>query len=146
MSDAAKISTQIGLEYDRLGDAVLISPGALAERVFDAFATGSETPEIAYASRQFIRKMCGQFLARHKDPAAEPTQQERMDFGVGWNGELQDRYPTHTKPGEEGRYILRAHMTPEDRAWNVARLRKAGKSLLEHADALEAEGQTAGAA
>ena len=51
--------------------------------------------------------------------------------------QLQDRYPI--KVGREHHYKLRQRLTADERAWNVARLRKCGQH--EHANALEAEGR-----
>ena len=69
-----------------------------------------------------------------------------LDLGVSFSGKLQDRYPLPRKAGEEAAYKLRSHLTPEERRWNVMQLRKSAHARLEHADALEAEGQIIGAA
>ncbi len=145
MNEAGKISAEIDTQYAALSEAVVISPNALAARVFSALSNGLENKIVAHAGSEHIKEVCRKFLARHKDKPAAAIEQSTLDLG-DWDGQLQDRYPGKPTPGAEPRYVLREHLSPDDRAWNVARLRKAGRSLLKHADALEAEGQVKGAA
>jgi hypothetical protein len=58
-----------------------------------------------------------------------------------FSGALQNRYPLPRSAGDEPVYKLRSRLTAEERAWNVQQLRKSSQARLEHADALEAEGQ-----
>jgi hypothetical protein len=50
-------------------------------------------------------------------------------------------YPAKPKPGEEQVYTLLDHLTAEDIAYNVDRLRKLAKDAQHRADALEAYGE-----
>lgn len=55
--------------------------------------------------------------------------------------QLQPRYPaTRTIEGESDEvYVLRSHLTLQERRANVARLRREAEAKMVHADALEAE-------
>jgi hypothetical protein len=58
-----------------------------------------------------------------------------------FRGTLQERYSRRPKKGKEQVYILLDHLTDDDIAYNVARLRKEGRALLKHSAALEAYGR-----
>jgi hypothetical protein len=139
-----RITVELAAQYEAMADAVLVSPSGLAHRVFETFKTGNEEPHVAFACMEHFKHMARVFLARHKDPDAEESEayaQGNLDFGVSFSGQLQDRYPLPRKVGEEPAYKLRLELTAEERAFNVNALRKAGQARLEHARALEAEGQ-----
>ena len=150
MNQHQQIVAAFEREYTFLGDAISISPSALAHRVFETFSTGEEDPQIQYTSLEHLKHMARVFLASRKDADGEMNEahgaQGEFDLGVTFSGNLQDRYPLPRPAGAEPTYKLRAHLTAEERAWNVLQLRKSARTRLEHADALEAEGQVAGAA
>jgi hypothetical protein len=50
---------------------------------------------------------------------------------------LQDRYPRKTQRGEEPVYVTRWLMTRADVCFNTERMRRGGRALLKHADALD---------
>lgn len=147
MNQHQKINAEFDRQYAFLGSAVFISPTALAHRAFETFSTGDEDVAIQYASLEHIKHMARVYLARRKGADADLSEayssQEEMDFGASFSGKLQDRYPIPHKKGEEPVYKLRSELTPDERAWNVTQLRKSARARLEHADALEAEGQIA---
>ena len=150
MNQHQRIMAEMAVQYEALSDAVLVSPAGLAHRVFETFAHGGEEPHIQYASQEHLKHMARVFLAKRKDPDADESEayaaQGGLDFGVSFSGHLQDRYPLPRKDGEEPVYKLRHELTEDERAFNVSVLRKAGQARLEHARALEAEGQMLGAA
>jgi len=142
-----QIQIELERQYTFLSDAILISPTGLAHRVFEAFSTGKEEPHIQYTSVEQLKQMARKFLAKKKDPDSDENEAHgELDLGPRFSGKLQDRYPLPRKDGEEPVYKLRGHLTSEERAWNVTQLRKSARARLEHADALEAEGLTSGAA
>lgn len=145
MSTHQQIMAEIARQYTFLSDAVIISPSALAYRAFEAFSSGEEEPHIQYASLEHLKHMARVFLARRKDADGDLNEthsaQPEFDLGISFSGKLQDRYPLPRKVDEEPAYKLRGDLTPEERAWNVSQLRKSARARLEHADALEAEGQ-----
>lgn len=137
-----RIMTEIENQYDALSDAILISPAALAKRVYDVFSSDKIDTHIEYASLEHLKQMSREYLRKTKDADAEASEaytQEKFDFQ--FSGQLQDRYPIPRKRGEEPVYKLRAHLSAVERAWNVEQLRKSATARLEHARALEAEGQ-----
>lgn len=150
MNQHQKINGEFARQYAFLDGAVIISPASLAHRVFETFSTGEEDAHIQYASLEHMKHMARVFLARHKDADGDMNDahsaQGDLDLGVSFSGKLQDRYPLPRKVGEEPAYKLRSELTAEERAWNVRQLRKSARARMEHADALEAEGQVRGAA
>lgn len=144
------INAEFERHYSLLAGATHIMPSALAHLAFETFCSGDEEAHIAYASLEHLKHMARVFLARRKDADGDLNEahggQSELDLGVAFSGKLQDRYPIQRQPGEEPVYKLRSELTAEERAWNVSILRKSARARLEHADALEAEGQMAGAA
>ena len=145
MNQHQQINGEFDRQYAFLDGAIIISPSALAHRVFETFCTGDEEPHIQYTSLEHLKHMARVYLAKRKDADGElnaaHSAQDEMDFGVTFSGKLQDRYPLPRKAGEEPVYKLRSELTEDERAWNVNQLRKSARARLEHADALEAEGQ-----
>jgi len=145
-----QINAELERQYAFLDGAVTIMPSALAHRVFETFATGEEEAHIAYSSIEHLKHMARVFLRSRKDADGDMNEahgaQGELDLGVSFSGKLQDRYPIPRAADEEPAYKLRSHLTADERAWNVRQLRKSASARMEHADALEAEGQIAGAA
>lgn len=143
MNQHQRITAEMALQYGAMAEAVLVSPSGLAHMVYEAFCDGSEDAHIQYASLEHLKHMARVYLAKHKDPDADESEayQSEMDLGFSFSGQLQDRYPLPRKKGEEPVYKLRQDLTEDERAWNVAQLRKSGLARLEHARALEAEAQ-----
>lgn len=145
MNQHKQIMAEMGRQYDFLAEAVLISPSSLAYGVYQAFCTGDEEPHIQYTSVEQLKQMARAFLRGQKDPDSDENIAHGDQGDFGFKG-LQDRYPLPRKAGEEPAYKLRHLLTAEERAWNVAQLRKSADARNAHADALEAEGQISGAA
>jgi len=135
-----QVNEAIAKEYDELGDAEVISPEALAFRVFEHFATGSEDARIQYVSHEHLKQMARAFLRRNSDPDSDESEAYE-NGGDLFSGTLQHRYPVRGDGGQHV-YKLRHLLTAEERAMNVERLRKSAGARLKHADALEAEGAT----
>jgi hypothetical protein len=52
---------------------------------------------------------------------------------------LKTRYPTPAKSEDDVEYVLREHLSENDRWFNIVRMRNTAAALVRHADALEAE-------
>ena len=119
--------------------AIVISPAAVAVAVLRQYAPAALEPHIEYASLEHLKHMARRVLARRfdDDGAENRTYNAQAEM---FSGYLQDRYPLPRTADEEPTYKLRGLLTAEERAWNVALLRKSATARLEHADALEAEG------
>lgn len=150
MNQHQQINGEFERQYAFLDGAISIMPSALAHRVFETFSTGDEEPHIQYASLEHLKHMARVYLARRKDADGDMNEahgaQGDLDLGTSFSKKLQDRYPLPRQPGEEPTYKLRSELTADERAWNVQQLRKSARARMEHADALEAEGQMLGAA
>ena len=143
MNQHERINQEFAQQYGKFDSAVIVFPTALAAAVLDVFATGEEEPHLEYASLEHFKHMARVFLAKRKGHEADesPAYQSEMQLGEQFSGKLQDRYPLPRKVGEEAAYKRRQDLTDAERAWNVEQLRKSGNARLEHANALEAEGQ-----
>lgn len=150
MNQHQQINGEFERQYAYLDGAISIMPSALAHRVFETFSTGDEEAHIQYASLEHLKHMARVYLARRKDADGDMNEahgaQGDLDLGTSFSKKLQDRYPLPRQPGEEPTYKLRSELTADERAWNVQQLRKSARARMEHADALEAEGQMRGAA
>lgn len=149
MNQHQRINLEMSHQYEAMQAAVLVAPSGLAHRVFETFATGEETPQVEYTSLEHLKHMARVFLAKRKDPDSDESEAYAAQGdlpGFSFSGKLQDRYPLPRKAGEESVYKLRSQLTAAERGWNVKQLRKSAQGRQEHADALEAEGQSAGAA
>ena len=84
------------------------------------------------------RQIARSFCRRNFDPAeaAIESVSRQIDF---FPDTLQDRYPRKHTKGQEPVYVLRDHLTEDDRWDNIDRMRKAAVALRKHADALETE-------
>lgn len=144
MNQHQRINEEMTRQYEARREAVLVSPSGLAHSVYETFANGDESPQVAYASLEHLKHMARVFLAKQKDPDSDESEAYAAQGdlpGFSFSGKLQDRYPLPRKAGEEAVYKLRSQLTTEERAWNVQQLRKSAQARQEHADALEAEGQ-----
>lgn len=141
-----QITAEMARQYEFLRDAVMIGPSALAHSVYETFATGEEEPHIQYMSLEQCKQMARKFLARHCDADDDENAVYGAQGELEFSGKLQDRYPLPRKAGDEPVYKLRHLLTAQERAWNVAQLRKSADARNEHADALEAEGQMSASA
>lgn len=133
-NEAKVISQKMAEAYANLEDAVVIFPDALALQVQKSIASGDENVLVRYAMLEHLKQVARNFL-RHSNSGDlgdtgddTPTQSDMF--------ELQDRYPLPKGNG----YKKRQELTPIERAYNVAQLRKKGRGYLRHADELEAEG------
>lgn len=123
----------------------IISPAHVADAVRRGLDPEHDSPElIAWSATLHLRQRCGKLLAKRHDPvvkAASFAEGESEDlFGYL----LQERYPTKLRgEGSEPLYVMRDQLTAEEIDFNASRMRKAGKSLLQHADALQAYGRGA---
>lgn len=146
MSQHEQINAEIARQYEAMRDAVVVGPGSLAFGVYQHFATGIEEPHIQYASLEHLKQMARRFLAKRHDHDSDENPAHISQASFAFSGQLQDRYPLPRHKGEEPVYKQRHQLTFEERAWNVEQLRKSANARLEHADALEAEGQSEDAA
>lgn len=114
---------------DRRGLRTLIDPGR-------------DSPDLAaYCATMDLRQRCRKFLARRHDPVEKAAAFASFQSEDLFSGLLQDYYPAQ-RPDESGTtvamYVRRDQLAQFELRRVAKRLRKAGNSMIEHADALEA--------
>ena len=127
------------------GQVEVISPAYVADAVRSNLDPESDSPElIARSATLHFREKCRKLLAKRHDPV------KRAELFVDGESEdlfgylLQDYYPSRLRgDGSEPVYVKRDQLSAEEIKTNANRMRKAGQSLLQHADALEAYGREA---
>lgn len=135
MSMHEEIVAAIHRAIEGLGDAVALSPTGVALAVQRAFIESPLEPHVQYASLEHFKQMARSALARRFDAEGEESIAHQ---GEMFSGQLQDRYPTPRKHGQEPTYKQRDALSQDELAWNIAMLRKSAAARLEHADALQA--------
>jgi hypothetical protein len=124
--------------YERQRDYREISPISLAREGMQAIDFPSSLHALGYIGCELhLREIARTFCRRRFEPVKTPGEHLEVDL---FPETLQERYPVKGMAGDEPRYVLRGHLSMEDRAFNVARMRRASRALTKHADALEAEG------
>jgi len=138
MSDEEQLYIEVRTVIEKHRATPAISPAWIATQVMCAIHFKPELHRLGYVGCHLqIRQMTRQELRRRLDPieAIEASVRGEDDL---FPETLQERYPKKTHPHEEPVYVLRDEMSDEDVAFNVARMRRGGRALLKHADALEA--------
>lgn len=139
MSEHAEIMTAMQARMNALDGAVSIMPSALAVATYcDISPDQDDDRLVEYLTVQMLTSMARKLLGKRFSHESDETDAYNGDL---FSGALQPRYPLPRTNGREPTYKLREHLTEAERAWNVKQLRKSAEARLEHADALEAEGQ-----
>lgn len=120
--------------YERRRDEVRVSPSWLATEAMIEIDPDRISPSRVYmAAHLELRQLARGICRRVADPTEESTEQHEMFPG------LQKRYPeARTANSDEPQYVLLEHLSEEDVAFNVRRLRAEASAKMAHADALEA--------
>ena len=121
---------------------VLIDPNMVADAVLADIDPGRDSPDLAaYCATMDLRQRCRKFLARRHDPVEKAAAFASFQSEDLFSGLLQDYYPAQ-RPDESGTtvamYVRRDQLAQFELRRVAKRLRKAGNSMIEHADALEA--------
>jgi hypothetical protein len=121
--------------------AVTVFPEAAALDIADS-GSWQATPLLSTLNRSWTEtgELAGEI---QHDPDSDENPVHGQQTSFAFSGQLQDRYPIPRGAGADPAYKLRHLLTAAEREWNVQQLRKSGRARMEHADALEAEGQAA---
>ena len=135
MTDTEQLNSLLRDQYKLLDSVgtVEIEPSELADLVYRQIDSQTVAPHLVQmAARLELRQLARAVCRYLNTEAAEGTEGASL-----FDMQLQRRYPTD----REGRnpYVLRDHLTLEERHQNIERLRKEANAKLAHADALEAE-------
>ena len=121
---------------------VLIDPNLVADRVVQLIDPTSDSPELAaYCATMDLRQRCRKFLARRHDPVEKAKAYASLETADLFSGILQDYYPARRAADEGDQvavYVRRDSLSRHELAAVAKRMRKAGSSMIEHADALDA--------
>ena len=122
-------------DYQIVGE---VSPSWVATQVMQEIAFPRSLHLLGYVGCHLeIRQIARQKLRRAHDPAAKVAASVEGEDDL-FPETLQERYPRHPRRSEEPIYALRDLLTRADVKYNVERMRRGGRALLKHADALEA--------
>lgn len=114
-----------------------LSPAWIATQVMSEIHFPINLHHLGYVGCHLHVRQMARARLRHFDPA-EAVAAAISSGDDLFPETLQDRYPTVPVSDEEPRYVLRDLLTDKDVSYNVERMRRAGRGLLKHADALEA--------
>ena len=124
--------------YERQQAYTEVSPISLAEEAMRAIDFPQRLHTLGWIGCNYhFREIARSFCRRRFDPIDPALRYQGDDL---FPETLQDRYPVKGMKGDEPRYVLREHLSPDDRAFNVTRMRRTASALQRHADALEADG------
>jgi hypothetical protein len=131
-------------DYHLVGE---VSPSWIATQVMTDIEFPRSLHTLGYVGCHLeIRQIARQKLRRAHDPYAKVQASIAGDDDL-FPETLQERYPLPPKPGDEPVYALRDLLSRSDVQYNVERMRRGGRALLKHADALEAwDAERSGAA
>lgn len=141
MNDAHRLRELLESIYERRVDEVRVSPAWLATEALLHLDPTKTAPELVYRAAHLQLRQLGRSLCRQRfEEDGEWSEQHDLFPN------LQKRYPAAHSPDAEPEYVLLEHLTGDDIAFNVQRLRREANAKLFHADALEAWGQNRAAA
>lgn len=144
MNEHAEIMTEMQAQLSIIDSAILVMPKTLAVATYRLISPEQADDRLVeYLSVEMLKVMARKLLGQRFGVESDDGETYQADM---FSGTLQHRYPLPRVKGEDPVYKLRSELTREERAWNVAQLRKSASARLEHADALEAEAQSQAAA
>lgn len=117
---------------------IRLMPSWIANEAFQILDPQGESPyPIRVAATEHLKQIARQQLRGKFEPDTDDDIVQHEMFPG-----LQDRYPA-AKSDKDGEpvYVSLPLLTDEDIAWNVQRLRREGKTKLQHATRLERFGQ-----
>lgn len=118
--------------YDAVGK-IEISPEDLAQAVYKRIDPRYVSPPLVQHAAILELKQ----LARGICATRQLEDERNVEQGSLFDIQLQPRYPARRDNRDV--YVLRAHLTLEERNENIARLRAEAEAKHAHADALQAE-------
>src|SRR5262249_7252636 len=140
MNDEDQLSAAVQRVIDKHLDVPEISPSWIATQVMVEIEFPRTLHALGYIGCHLqVRQLARHKLRRRFDPRAviEAAIEEGEDL---FPETLQERYPRRSRVGEEPVYVFRTLLADDDLTYNVERMRRGGRALLKHADALEAWG------
>lgn len=133
--EAYELTELIKEEYRKLDDQDVecISISVLADVVYARIDPRKISPMLVKMAAVLELRQIARGTCRERQARAETESESGSLFDF----QLQPRYPAE-RQGEDV-YVLREHLTYNERHRNIARLRREAAAKSAHADALEAE-------
>lgn len=124
----------------------IISPAHVADAVRSSLDPEHDSPElIAWSATMHLRERCRKLLAKRHDPVKKAESFVHGETEDLFGYLLQGYYPSKFRgDGSDSVYVKRDKMTAQEINFNTKRMRRAGESLVQHADALSAYGKEVG--
>jgi hypothetical protein len=139
MSEGAELVDAVRRVYDINRNVVAIDPEFLANHAMEILRFDKSIHPVGWLGCNLhMRQIARAFCRRNFDTAAAALAGEAVN-GDLFPDTLQDRYPRQSQKGQEPVYVLREHLSEDDRWFNIDRLRSAALALQKHARALEIE-------
>ena len=121
------------------GMAVLI-PAKIADSAYMSLDPDSVAPlSVRWGCVLQLRQIARRECARLHDPKQVVLERNEEELDL-FSEMLQDRYPAK-RNGDEV-YVLREALTVDERYRVIGRMKRCGKALVKHADALQKETET----
>jgi hypothetical protein len=137
MNSEGQLSSLIREKYnalDALG-VVAICPAQLAADVMLDIDPDGDSPALVQTAAGLALRQLARAVCRSHQIEQEYLVEQASLFEF----KLQPRYPAE-REGDDA-YVLRSHLTIDERRKNITRLRREAEAKTLHADALEAETQ-----
>jgi hypothetical protein len=138
MSDEEELAQAVQKVIDDNADLGEISPAWVATAVMKAIGFPRDLHPLGYVGCHLELRQIARQKLRHQFDPTSAAHDEGEDL---FPDTLQDRYPRRPDRGQEPVYVVRSLLSRVDVAYNVERMRRAGRALLRHADALEEWGE-----
>ena len=140
MSESAELAEAVRRAYEINRNVVAIDPEFIANGAMEIIRFARSLHPVGWVGcNMHCRQLARAFCRRNFDPVEAAIDNLTIQ-GEFFPDTLQDRYPRkRQKPGEEPVYVLRDHLTEEDRWEAISRMRKTSRALQRHSDALETE-------
>ena len=139
MSEGDVLADAVRRMYEINRFVVAIDPEFLANGAMEIIRFDKSLHPVGWVGCNLhCRQIARAFCRRNFDAAAAALSGEPVN-GELFPDTLQERYPRQPQKGKEPEYVLREHLSEDDRWFNIDRLRGTALALQKHARALEIE-------
>jgi len=139
MSEGSELVDAVRRMYEINRFVVAIDPEFLANGAMEIIQFDRSVHQLGWVGCNLhLRQVARAFCRRNFDAAASAASGDTVN-GDLFPDTLQDRYPRQSQKGKEPMYVLREHLSEDDRWYNIDRLLSVADALQRHAQALQIE-------